>query len=135
LFFFFAFQYDGKADIWSLGAFFFFSALGSVVILLTKLFLFLEGITCIEMAEMEPPYSGVHPMRALFIIPNSPPPKLQNPTLWSDTFHDFLKACLFMDPSKRPTAKKLLKVPHTQTSLFSFSFSLLLSLFTASLPP
>eukprot|EP01147_Barroeca_monosierra_P005365 gene5365-7115_t len=34
------------------------------------------GITCMEMAEMQPPMFDLHPMRALYLIPKNPPPKL-----------------------------------------------------------
>jgi serine/threonine protein kinase len=77
--------YDGKADIWSL------------------------GITAIEMAEIVPPNSDVHPMRVLFMIPRDPPPRLQDKKAWSLLFHQFLKDCLVKDPNKRPTAEKLLQ--------------------------
>ena len=51
-------SYDEKADIWAL------------------------GITCIELAEVNPPLSEITPMRALFQIPVRDPPKLQNPKQW-----------------------------------------------------
>jgi len=51
-------SYDEKADIWAM------------------------GITCIELAEVNPPLSEITPMRALFQIPVRDPPKLQNPKQW-----------------------------------------------------
>lgn len=63
-------SYDGKADVWSL------------------------GITAIEMAEGMPPHFNVHPMRAIFLIPSKPPPKLTEPSKWSNEFNDFIKCCL-----------------------------------------
>jgi serine/threonine kinase 3 len=63
-------EYDKEADIWSL------------------------GITAIEMAEGRPPYYNIHPMRAIFMIPTRPPPKLTNPELWSPEFISFVAACL-----------------------------------------
>jgi len=81
--------YDGRCDVWSL------------------------GITCIEAAEARPPNSHIHPMRALFLIPQQDPPKLAQPQFpkkdWSSDFEDFVSECLIKSHDARPTAQELLQ--------------------------
>uniref|UniRef100_A0A673N2W9 non-specific serine/threonine protein kinase n=1 Tax=Sinocyclocheilus rhinocerous TaxID=307959 RepID=A0A673N2W9_9TELE len=76
--------YDYRSDIWSL------------------------GITAIEMAEGAPPLCDMHPMRALFLIPRNPPPKLKSKK-WSKKFIDFIEGCLVKSYPSRPSTEQLLK--------------------------
>eukprot|EP01122_Echinamoeba_exundans_P012765 TRINITY_DN5421_c0_g1_i1.p1 TRINITY_DN5421_c0_g1~~TRINITY_DN5421_c0_g1_i1.p1 ORF type:complete len:1244 (+),score=206.12 TRINITY_DN5421_c0_g1_i1:107-3838(+) len=84
--------YDGRADIWAL------------------------GISCIEMAEKDPPYADVHPMRVLFLVANNPAPKLTHPELWSAEFNDFVTKCLEVDRDRRPRAAQLLLHPFVRNA-------------------
>eukprot|EP01107_Rhizomastix_libera_P000162 TRINITY_DN1031_c0_g1_i1.p1 TRINITY_DN1031_c0_g1~~TRINITY_DN1031_c0_g1_i1.p1 ORF type:complete len:652 (-),score=138.08 TRINITY_DN1031_c0_g1_i1:75-2030(-) len=77
-------KYNTAADIWSL------------------------GITAIEMAEILPPNSNVHPMRVLLMIPKDDPPTLKESEKWSEEFKNFIKLCLTKDQNKRPSASDLL---------------------------
>ncbi|XP_059687355.1 serine/threonine-protein kinase 10-like [Gavia stellata] len=79
--------YSYKADIWSL------------------------GITLIEMAEMEPPYHELNPLRVLLKITKSQPPTLRHPKRWSEDFKDFLRKSLEKSPEARWSASQLLQHP------------------------
>jgi len=51
------------------------------------------------------------PMRVLLKIQKGDPPKLDNPSLWSKQFNDFIAKCLTKDPNQRPNAGTLLEHP------------------------
>nr|XP_046261353.1 misshapen-like kinase 1 isoform X3 [Scatophagus argus] len=76
--------YDYRSDLWSL------------------------GITALEMAEGAPPLCDMHPMRALFLIPRNPPPKLKSKK-WSKRFLSFVDRCLVKNHLHRPTTDALLR--------------------------
>ncbi|MGH0126004.1 UNVERIFIED_CONTAM: hypothetical protein FKN15_015139 [Acipenser sinensis] len=78
--------YDFKSDLWSL------------------------GITAIEMAEGAPPLCDMHPMRALFLIPRNPAPRLKSKK-WSKKFQMFIDSCLVKNHGQRPSTEQLLKHP------------------------
>ena len=77
-------NYNSKCDIWSL------------------------GITCIELAEGNPPYFGIRTFLVMKKIINNPPKGLSNPNFWSFEFNDFVSKCLIFDFNKRPSAKDLI---------------------------
>lgn len=76
--------YDNRSDLWSL------------------------GITALEMAESQPPLCDLHPMRALFLIPRNPPPRLKSKK-WNKKFHNFIETVLVKDYTQRPSTEQLLK--------------------------
>ena len=67
------------------------------------------GITCIELAEYEPPYSKYSPEDVLKKIIKNPPKGLNEPEKWSYEFNDFVRKCLEIDKNKRPFADELLR--------------------------
>ncbi|XP_077465528.1 mitogen-activated protein kinase kinase kinase kinase 4-like isoform X2 [Stigmatopora argus] len=76
--------YDYRSDLWSL------------------------GITALEMAEGAPPLCDMHPMRALFLIPRNPPPRLKSKK-WSKRFLSFIDTCLVKNHLHRATTDVLLR--------------------------
>ena len=76
-------EYDQNIDIWAL------------------------GITCIELAEYEPPYSKYSPTDVIKQIIKSPPKGLSQPQKWSKTFNNFISRCLEINRFKRPLAEDL----------------------------
>uniref|UniRef100_A0A915N8R5 Protein kinase domain-containing protein n=1 Tax=Meloidogyne javanica TaxID=6303 RepID=A0A915N8R5_MELJA len=79
--------YDSRSDLWSL------------------------GITALEMAEGHPPLCDMHPMRALFLIPRNPPPRLNKKSSkkWSKKFDSFIECILEKDYTRRPFTDNLIK--------------------------
>ena len=77
-------EYDQNIDIWAL------------------------GITCIELAEYEPPYSKLSPNEVIKQIIKKPPKGLNNPNKWSKEFNSFISECLQVNRFKRPYSDKLL---------------------------
>lgn len=65
------------------------------------------GIMAIELAKGLPPYSDMHPMRVLFIIPKNEPPVLDGN--FSKAFKEFIALCLVKGAADRTPAKELLK--------------------------
>ncbi len=86
-------SYDARADIWSL------------------------GITCIELCEGHPPHYDVHPMRAIFMIPVKPAPKLKEPSKWSREMNDFVNRCLVKEVEDRATSAELMQHPWIRSDI------------------
>ncbi|KAI9029804.1 kinase-like domain-containing protein [Phycomyces nitens] len=82
--------YDYKADIWSF------------------------GITCIELATGHAPFAKYPPLKVLMMTINKDPPTLNRDTTrhkYTKGFKEMIDSCLQKDPTKRPSAEKLLQHP------------------------
>jgi len=78
-------NYDNKVDVWSL------------------------GIMIMEMAEGEPPYMDLPPLRALFFITTKGIPALKEADSKTPDFLDFLNLSLVVENAQRPDTTALLK--------------------------
>ena len=78
-------KYNKSVDIWSL------------------------GITCIELAEYEPPYINYDKSEALEKIKKNPPKGLSFPKKWSYEFNNFVRLCLNVNKYQRPNCQELLE--------------------------
>jgi serine/threonine-protein kinase 24/25/MST4 len=77
-------DYDGKADIWSL------------------------GITCIEMTNGRPPHSQIPPIKVMGMILRMAPPELKS-MIHSKDIKEFVSLCLKKDPRDRASIPQLLE--------------------------
>lgn len=74
------------------------------------------GILCRELAEGEPPYVDIPPMKALYFIMSQGIPPISNKETRTSNFLDFLDSCLQPDPKTRPSATELLQHPFIKTA-------------------
>jgi len=105
--------YDQKADIWSF------------------------GVTIIEMAQGKAPYDGFDPLKVLLLTLKNPAPTLEGSSAaskFSPELHAVVNACLQKDPTLRPTASELLKMPFFITAAASAQVGPLVRILQ-SLPP
>jgi serine/threonine protein kinase len=81
------------------------------------------GITIIECAEGQPPFYGVKPLRAMFMISSKPSPSLKDAESYSDNMKDFISKCLQKNPYNRPQSKDLITHPWIATEVAQMSAS------------
>lgn len=79
-------DYNEKTDIWSV------------------------GIIAIELAHGEPPHLRVPPLKAMFLITSSDPPKLNQKMNFSQDFQEFIDKVLAKDPKMRLSAEEALRL-------------------------
>lgn len=124
-------SYDARSDVWSVGIVGIELADGERMWL--SIFTFASRFM-VSFCVLAAPLAHLHPMRALFKIPRSPPPTLKNPKNWSFAFVDFVQKwvfscahcgfrwetfmcmvyivrCLTKNYLERPTPKELLQHP------------------------
>eukprot|EP00250_Pteridium_aquilinum_P021984 c25275_g1_i2 orf=493-2568(-) len=81
------------------------------------------GITALELAHGHAPFSKYPPQKVLIMTISSAPPYLaiEKDKQFSKAFKEVIKLCLNKDPSKRPSAEKLLKHPFFKHTKYNSS--------------
>ena len=69
------------------------------------------GITCVELAESEPPFADLKPLAVMNKIGKNPPKveDMINIKEYSESFVDFIRKCIVVDRNKRISAKELIE--------------------------
>ena len=67
------------------------------------------GITLIELAEGQNPYTGCTALKVMRLVCDGQPPALSS-SMWSAEFVDFVNKCLVKDVKERWSVKQLMEV-------------------------
>lgn len=70
----------------------------------------------IEMADGQPPFMNVPPIKALYLITTRPSPRPREPHIWSNLFLNFLELALEIKQKSRASSAQLMQHPFLATA-------------------